>query len=83
MAEFSIQWIPYRTPDMPLPVHEAAVLVTAAMKRHNDGSLSDFYVDVAEAQVENGKAGFCRDGFWLSNVVAWAPLPEPWDGRQA
>lgn len=81
----SVTWVQHRREVgaiIQLPEHGDRVLVTAAMKRHNDGSLSDFYVDVAEAQVENGTAGFHRDGFWISNVVAWAPLPEPWDGMQ-
>ena len=81
----SITWIPFRREVgeiIQLPEDGTSVLVTAAAMRHADDSFSDFYVDVAECSVKGNICGFSRDGQWISNVTAWAELPQPYRGAK-
>lgn len=76
------EWIPFRREVgaiVELPEHEATVLITALLRRGDD-SIANLYVDVAEAAVQDGVCGFHRDGQWISNVTAWAELPQPYRG---
>ena len=41
-------------------------------------------VDICEYDTDMNEWGFFYDGGWkvVSNVIAWMPLPEPWNGKQ-